>query len=212
MNGKEFRHLISAVVILFAVSAFEYSLSSNWVKFAQIFFFSILIVFLTVSAKKIVAYSLDTDVEHELWSLGRYGFSQDSKFKKPLSAGIILPLSISLISWGKTKVLPILTFEARALKHRAAKRFGYYSYAEITDWHNALIGSAGIIAALLIAVITYFLPYNLEFLAKLAAFYAFWNVIPVSNLDGTQIFFGSKVLWSILAAITLIITMYALII
>ena len=35
-------------------------------------------------------------------------------------------------------------------------------------------------------------------------------MVPFSKLDGTQIYFGSRVLWSILAVMTLICTMYAL--
>jgi Zn-dependent protease len=79
----------------------------------------------------------------------------------------------------------------------------------MSDFHNALIGAAGIIFTLALAVITYFLPVQLEQLAGLAIGYAFWNMIPVSNLDGTQIFFGSRVLYTTLAVITLVFVLFA---
>jgi Zn-dependent protease len=95
------------------------------------------------------------------------------------------------------------------MKVRAAKRFGFYSYSELTDFHNALIGAGGIIALLILSFISYFPGF--EYLSRIAAFYAFWNMIPISKLDGTQIFFGSRALWTALAIITIIFTAYALI-
>ena len=105
--------------------------------------------------------------------------------------------------------MTILTYNTTALKRRAAKRFGYYSFAEMTDWHNALIGAAGIIVMLLLSFVSYWIP-TLEPLARLAAFYAFFNMIPFSKLDGSQIYFGSRILWYALAIITLIFASYAL--
>ena len=78
----------------------------------------------------------------------------------------------------------------------------------MTDWHNALVGSAGIIAILFLSFVVYWVP-QLGGLSKVAAFYAFSNLIPFSKLDGAQIFFGSRVLWATLSIITLIFTAYA---
>ena len=87
------------------------------------------------------------------------------------------------------------------MKRRAAKRFGNYSFTGLTENHIALIGAAGIVFALLLSVVIYFLPFNLEYFAIIAAFYAFFNMIPISKLDGAQIFFGSLTLWVALALI-----------
>jgi hypothetical protein len=78
----------------------------------------------------------------------------------------------------------------------------------MTDWHNALIGAAGIVAVLILSIISYLIPWS-DSLWRLSAYYAFWNMIPLSNLDGTQIFFGSRVLWSTLAIVVAIFTVYA---
>ena len=103
--------------------------------------------------------------------------------------------------------MTFLTYETRALKHRAAKRFGYYSFTEVTDWDNGLIGATGIIALLVLSIVGYIMGYELLF--KMAAFYALMNMLPISNLDGTQIFFGSRIIWSVLALICLIFGLYA---
>jgi len=35
-------------------------------------------------------------------------------------------------------------------------------------------------------------------------YYAFFNILPLSDLDGNKIFFGNLVLWSFIAALVLI--------
>ena len=157
-----------------------------------------------------MANALDSDVEHEIWKVSRYGLGQRQHLKREIPAGIIFPLLLSVFSLGFIKFPALLTYESRALQRRAAKRFGFYSFTELTEWHNGIIGAAGIISVLLVGIIIYFLPYNWEYFSKLAAYYALVNMIPISKLDGTQIFFGSRVLWTTLTLITLIINAYAL--
>jgi len=151
---------------------------------------------------------LDANVEHRIWHFQRYGFKPRAKFKKEMPFGVILPLAISIVTLGAAQLMTFLTYETRALKHRAAKRFGFYSYTEMTDSHNGLIGASGVVVLLLISFIAYFPGW--EYLSKMAAFYAFWNMAPFSNLDGTQIFFGNRTLWSVLGVIVLIFVLYAL--
>jgi Zn-dependent protease len=68
----------------------------------------------------------------------------------------------------------------------------------------------GIIITLLISTIAYIS--NFGYFAKIATLYAFFSLLPISKFDGTQIFFGSRVLYAVLVTITLIYTYYALII
>lgn len=212
MKLSEFLNILAAVVLFTIVGSFAFLTESQWTLLPQIFFFSAVIIFASVFAKKLMARLLDADVEHELWKVSRYGYKQHQHLKKEMPAGIIFPLIITLFSLGWAKFSAFLTYEARALKRRAAKRFGFYSFTEITEWHNGVIGAAGIVVVFIIAIIAYFLPWNLEYLAKLSVFYALSNMLPISKLDGIQIFFGSRVLWTVLAIITAIFTSYAFII
>jgi Zn-dependent protease len=212
MKESEFSQIVLAIIVLTIVIGFSFGIQGDINKLAQSFFFSIIIILVAVFSKKLVALLLDCDVEHKIWRFSQYGLRAHQHLKKEAPAGIIAPLIITILSLGFIKAPTILTYETRALKRRAAKRFGYYSYTEMTDWHNGLIGAAGIFAVLLLALLSYLLPTNLEYLAKVASFYAFFNMLPISNLDGTQIFFGSRVLWSVLAIITLIFTSYALLV
>ncbi len=211
MKLSEFLNILAAAVIFTIVGSLAFITESKWSMLPEVFFFSIIIIFGSIFAKKLMAYLLDADVEHEIWKFSRWGYKKHQYFNKEIPAGIIFPLIISLFSLGWLKFSAFLTYEARALKRRAAKRFGFYSFTELTEWHNGVIGAAGIVAAFIIAIIAYFLPWNLEYLAKLSVFYALSNMLPISKLDGTQIFFGSRVLWTVLAVITLILTSYAFI-
>lgn len=211
MASKEFFSLIGAVIILTIVFGFSYASKSDWNQLSLILLFSAIVISLNIIAKKITASALDTDVSHSVWSWSRYGLTPHSHFKNSVPIGAILPIILSLFSLGLLKFPAVLTYETKALKTRAAKRFGFYSFTEITEWHNSLIGASGIFILLLLSLITYLLPINLELLAKMSAYYAFFNLLPISNLDGTQIFFGSRVLWTALSIIALIFALYALV-
>lgn len=211
MEFREFKHIIAAIIILTIVGGFSFIIEASWTALAQVFLFAVIIILVAVFAKKLIAYSLDAGVEHTIWQFSRWGYKPHQHLETPVPGGIIFPLFFALFSLGSIKFPALLTYEASALKRRAAKRFGFYSYTEMSDWHNALIGAAGIVAVLIIAIITYFLPANFEYLAKMAVYYAFANMIPIAKLDGCQIFFGSRVLYTVLAVITLIFFGYALI-
>ncbi|MGV8131362.1 MAG: hypothetical protein ACP5N7_04670 [Candidatus Pacearchaeota archaeon] len=211
MRDKEFSEILIAIITLGFVSGFIELVQGNLKEFMWIVLFGAIIIGTNIVSKKIVASRLDADVQHELWRMERFWFNPSDKLNKGVFAGVIIPVFVAIVSLGTIKLMTILTYETRALKRRAAKRFGPYSFTEMTDFHNALVGSAGIISALLITFITYWLPgSHWATIARLSTFYAFFNMIPFSKLDGSQIYFGSRVLWSVLAIITLIFMMYAL--
>ncbi len=205
MSRREVLHIGIAFVVLTITAGFYAIIKGDYAAITMVPFFSALILATNILAKKIAARSLDADVEHEIWLWSRFGLKPGHHTAKPVPLGAILPLVISAFSLGVIKCMTLLTYETSALKRRAARRFGPYSFTEITDWHTALIGTAGIGATLLLAFISYFIP-GLEGLPTLATYYAFWNIIPFSKLDGAQILFGSKVLYASLSIITLIMT------
>jgi len=212
MKKREFSHILTAVLVMTVVIGFTFTLNNQWGQLAQAFLFAVLIILIPICSKKLMAFVLDSNIEHEIWQWERYGLKKHHHLEKPLSVGVAIPLVFTLFTLGLFKVMTFLTYETRALKVRAARRFGFYSFTEMTDWHNALIGAAGIISLIILSTVSYFLPFSgAEYLAKLSAYYAFWNLVPISKLDGTQIFFGSRVLYATLAIITLIFTAYALI-
>ncbi len=210
MNKREIYNILAAIIILAIVSGFNPVYKIGYEEFPKILLFSAIIISVSIAAKKFVAFLLDSDVEHEIWQFQRFGWKPHYYLPNKLPFGIIIPLFFTIFSLGLLKICTVLTYEARALKYRASRRFGFYSYTELTDWHNAVIGAAGIIAILIVATIGYLPGY--EYLSKMSAFYALTNLIPFSKLDGTQIFFGSRVLYTALLIISLIFFIFALII
>lgn len=202
---KDFYYVLLAIVILTIVIGFQSFLTTNLATLGLPLLFAALIILANVGGKKLAARNLDCAVETEIWSWSRYGFRPNYHLKKEIPLGVILPLFLSAFSLGAMKLMTILTYETTALKRRAARRHGHYSFTEVTDWHNSLIGGAGILAVLILASIAYFIP-SLKGLPTYATFYAFWNMIPFSKLDGMQIIMGSRPLWITLALITTIFT------
>jgi hypothetical protein len=211
MDTREVLHILIAIVVMAVVVSFTSLLKLQFAALGMAILFSAIIIIVNIAAKKWAANSLDADVNHEIWMWSRFGFKPDQHTKSPIPTGVIVPLILSIFTLGKLKGMSLLTYQTSALTRRAAKRFGHYSFTEMTQWHHALIGAAGIVASLLLSFIAYFIP-GLEGLPKLAAFYAFWNMIPFSNLDGTHILFGSRVLYTTLAILTTIITLATFII
>jgi len=204
LNKKEIIIISLIVIILtFIINMLE-TLSS----FLYIFISIIIIFSLNIFAKKITSNYFDSEIEIKLWEIQRYGFKPHKKFKRPFPAGAFFPILFAFFTFGYVKFMGSLIFDVKAKVHRAAKRHGLYTFSEMTEYHIGLIAAAGIAINLVAAVISYLIGQP-EF-ARLSIWFAFSNMIPISELDGNKIFFGSKVLWSFLAAITLVGATYAL--
>jgi hypothetical protein len=151
-----------------------------------------------VIAKKVIAYTLESDVKTKFWEIYNYGFRRGEHFRKPLPM-LWLPFLFSFVTKGIFSWMPILECDITPRVERVSKRHGLYRFSEMTEWHVALISVAGITANLILAVILYILMATInpgfEQFARLNIFYATWCLLPLSSLDGTKIFMGSKILW-----------------
>jgi len=204
---KEIVAIFASVLIL----SFLISLMASLEIFLQTALLVFLVVIINVFAKKIAAFYFDSEIEIKIWDIERYGWMgvvskgfkhPSGKFKKPILIGLFLPFLVSLFSYGATTWLATLVFEAKSKTYRVAKRFENYSFSEMSEFHIGWIAAFGIIANLTFGVIGYL--FNFPEFAKLNLYLAFFNIIPISSLDGNKIFFGSYVLWGFLASIVLL--------
>ncbi|HEB46886.1 MAG TPA: hypothetical protein ENI22_00260 [Candidatus Pacearchaeota archaeon] len=204
INSKE--------ISTFLLITFILAVTVSFIRNVNLFLYTLLAIFvlilINIIAKKIAAFYLESEIEVGLWEIKRYGFKKARHFKRPFPAGIFLPIIVSVFSLGSLVWLASLVFDVKPKVYRAAKRHGLYSFSEMTEYHIGLIATAGVVANLAFAILGYFLGFP-EF-ARLSIFFAFFNMIPISDLDGNKIFFGSLVTWSFLAAITLVGMGYAL--
>lgn len=202
INKKEILIISISILTLAVASILMVSSAAFLYVLVAVFF----VVGLNLLAKKIASHYLDSEIKIKLWEVERYGFKAHQHFKKPFPMGIFLPLFTSAITFGQFIWMSPLTFEIRSKTYRAAKRHGLYSFTEMTENHIGLIAAAGIATNLFFAFLGYLI--NIPIFSKINIYYAFFNMIPLSNLDGNKIFFGNNVLWSFLAAITLVAVGY----
>ncbi len=203
-NGKEIFTIILAAVILAAAFAFK----NTSIFYAAITSF-LIIISINVITKKIVGFHFETDVKTKFWTWYQFGLRKDMHFKNPVPMAW-LPLLLTLISKSQILWLGILEFDIKAKAERVAKRHGLYRFTEVTEWHMAMIAMWGLIANLIFAIAGYIAGY--ELFAKLSIYFIAWNVIPISRLDGSKIFFASRALWITIFTITVFILVWGLII
>jgi len=204
IKGKEILYVVTISIIL----AFTISLIESLDLFLYTLLTVFIVIMINVLAKKITAFILDSEIEINLWEMKRWGYKTHHHLKKSFPIGAFLPIIVTFLSMGFLYWMACLTFETKGKVYRAAKRWGLYSFSEMTEYHIGLIAGWGILANLFFALLGYLVGFS-EF-AKLNIYLASFNLIPISSLDGNKIFFGSLVFWSFLVTITLIALGYAL--
>lgn len=204
-NRKEIVSIILASIFLaFAITLVE---TFNYFAYALIAVFAAIII--NVFAKKIAAFFFEADIEIKLWEFKRYGYTHKQKTKIPFPAGLLFPLFSKIILFPLNGFvwMASLVFDVKPKSWRVAKRHGYYSFSEMTEDHIGYIAAFGIIANLVLAFLGYLIGYPL--FSRINIWLAFFNMIPVSDLDGNKIFFGNLTLWNILAIVTLLALAYS---
>lgn len=200
INKKE----IPVILIAAIVTGIAVSLLEGWTSVLYSSLAVFVIIIINAAAKKIVGYYLETEVELKFWEIYQYGFKANWHFKKPFPVGAVLPLISKIVLFPLKGFvwMASLTFDVSPKSHRAAKRHGLYSFSEMTEYHIGIIAASGIVVNLFFAVIGYLIGFT-EF-SRLSIYYVFFNMLPLSELDGNKIFFGNIIIWSFLASIALI--------
>ncbi len=201
MINKREMILIPSIILLIS---FTISLLKSWKAFANVLLAVFIIIGANIFIKKVLAHYLDSEIEIKLWKIKRFGYRSGQHFKHPFPAGAFLPIisKVFLFPFKSFIWMASLIFDVKAKTYRPAKRHGLYLFSEITEGQIGLIAAAGITINLALAIVGYFLGFPL--FTQLNLYYAFFNMLPISDLDGNKIFFGNLVLWSFLASITLL--------
>ncbi len=183
--------IIILVALILSIS-YLYPEIQNLEKFILLFGGFLLVIITNVVVKKIVAYRLEAKAKTKFWSMYHFGFAEKKHFKNSIPMLWISPL-LSLISRGAMVWMPLLEFEITPRTERIAKRHELYRFAQMTEWHIALIVFWGIISNVILCLLLNFVGFPQ--IAKISLYYAIWSIIPLSNLDGSKLLFGSKKLW-----------------
>lgn len=209
VKKKEIGFIVFAIILMALVISFNYkSIETNI--FLNALLISAIIIIFGVLVRYLVAGLLDIEIEHSVWKLERYGLYRRRYFIKPIPMGILMPLLLGFLSLGEIKWLALLQVDIiKALPSKIAKRFGVRRFAEIKEFDVALIIFWGLIATLVITGIA--LLGNYDMLAKYSLYYAIWNLIPISQLDGLKLLLSSRALYILACIFTLIALVLVLI-
>jgi hypothetical protein len=186
---KEFFSILLAAVVL-SVSLYYKNTNSFWF----ILLYISITIGINVLTKKIAGYYYETNIEYSLWSIQNIGFRPSHKLKTPFPM-TWLPLIVSFVTNGFFQWIPILVFNVEPKPERASKRHGLYNFSEVSERDLAIIVFVSVICHLFFSVVFYLCGF--EILAKYNIYYAVASIIPLSDLDGSKLFFGNKILWFI---------------
>ena len=139
------------------------------------------------STCKVIAWRFGCDTEFKLWSMGRYGFRKKAYFKRPFLAWLFVPIGLIFLTFGYVKWLALTVFDAVPIT-RIGKE-----YSEITEWEIGLIAFFGIFANIVLAVISKMVGWHT--FASINIWFAFFNLLPFSELNGAKILHSSIMLW-----------------
>ncbi|MBS3174694.1 hypothetical protein J4440_02330 [Candidatus Woesearchaeota archaeon] len=199
-NKKEIRDLIISILVLSFVFGFNDGrkefVGSLWLSnFLKITLFVIISVLFREAVIKLYAKRNNAESEYKIWNVKRVFFGKYGNLKFPFPFGIIFSFIGIIVSQGKFFFTAIGIHD---IKENKSARTGR-KYIFIKDFEVALIALSGIFANLLIVYIAFFASkyfgINLNFLINMNLLLILFNLIPISALDGTKIFFGSRLLW-----------------
>lgn len=208
LNKKEILPIILVIIIISLSISLSLDIIEDWKNIIRTVLAVSLIILLNIFIKKIIAYKFDSEIEMRIW---RINIKINNRKKlKDFPIGAFLPVISKIIFFPfKTFVwMASLVFDIKPRIYRGAKRYGLYTFSEMTEYHIGLIAASGIVISLISAIAGYFLGFPL--FARLSIYYAFFNMLPISELDGNKIFFGNLIIWSFLAALVLIGMLFAI--
>lgn len=192
---KEIGWVIIAILILGFIIGFSQKPSYS----PYIFLISAIIILMNLLVKKISANHFGVIIEHKIWEFQQYWWHKDAHFKKPIPIGLILPFFLSFLSLGIIKIMALLQFEGKPSKKKIFKKRGMIRRSEVNESDLAFISAWGLYGLLGLAIIG--AVFKMPELTKYSVYYGLWNLLPISNLDGSKLFFGSFFNWALLSII-----------
>jgi len=198
ITKKEYIPIIVSIALFTLLLTYSKSIFS-FEKIPVYFLISVIIIFTSIIAKKITAKKINVEIEHKIWEFQRYGIGKGSHLKYPILAGFFLPAILAVISGGFIKFLTFLEFNSKELPGKATKRFGIKRFSTMLEWDDARIAFYGLLAVMALAILAKFFisvqafPF-FEF-SKYVLYFAIYNIVPFSTLDGMKILMGSRPLY-----------------
>ena len=186
-NRKELVSLLIAALVIGYVYALQ---NLSLLGFLAMAGLALIMLFIHHLGQKFTALFYDCSIEFRLWTIRQFWLKKGGHFKFDFPAGVIIPVFLAILTlpFIVVKWLSLTTFDAIPLPARVQRK-----YAELTEFDLALIAVGGLFFNAVLAVISQAFGWN-DFAMMNLCFIAF-NLLPISTLDGSKIFFGSVMLW-----------------
>ena len=193
INKIEIKHIFISSIIIGFLFSFDSFTINTWFKNSIL---GAMAVIINIIGHKLIANKKGCTSEYRIWNIKRYGFRKQNKlpkkiFKKKINSipsGIIFPLILSFLSLGGIKALFIGTNNIKEVVYKRVKR----KYEKITEVELAVIATIGTLTSLFIALIFQILNFKgFEHFITMNYLIAIYSLIPLENLDGIKILFGS---------------------
>ena len=211
-DWQEVNAIIIASVTLGLVFGFddgaEVFMVTAWaLNFVQQVMISFLFLLLFVRITKSYSKRAGVTTKFSIWGLKRYGWRPSAYFKgNGIPIGVILPLFISIMSYGKVLFSAVLSPK---FSHTKASRSGH-KFEQPKESELASTSMVAPVTLTLIAIFLSALPENsLKNLIVIPFSIAFVGMLPIPGLNGATAFFGSPVRY--LLVMVFIITTYFLV-
>jgi hypothetical protein len=211
LTKKEVKSILVASLIIAVVFGFNDKSESfdivYWLlNFGFVFLGALISTLLYTFAIKWGARHYGGKATYHIWSIKQYFIRQQMKFEPPIPIGVVIGLLVTLFSFGKVYLLAI---HAPVIEsHKVAKSGRLFK--NIYETEMAKAHSFGpltlLILGLLLQVIN---PELFSTLITMNYLLAIYHLIPVSELNGTHIFFGGKIYYIFLVILTLACVIFA---
>ncbi len=204
---KEQFHLIISVLILTLVFGFDdgaqtFVLRHWFLNLILMFLFIVVALFFREFVVKFFAKRHDARSEYEIWRMKRFWFSGETKKGVPI--GIIFSIIFTLGSLGKFFFAAIGIHNLTEYKSSRVGR----KQATLNYFEEAQIVAMGILSSLFLAIIGVIVGiiFNIDMtkFVNINFFIALFNMLPLSQLDGAKIFFGSIFLYIFIALFVIV--------
>jgi hypothetical protein len=193
-SKKELIHLTISILVLTLVFAYDDQANilvlSHWfLNFFRVLIFVTASIFAREIVVKYFAKRHDATSEYELWGISKFWFT--IKNFKPFPIGILLAALVTLISRGQAYFTAVGIHNVQDnLAIRTGRKKFHLNYFE-----EAQIAASGIMTSLFLSVLVLLVGnafgLNVINFVWINFYLALINMIPISNLDGSKIFFGS---------------------
>lgn len=189
---KEFKTILIIILILTFIFGYNDNKPSfilkDWLlNLIYVFILVSLVVLVNIFGYKLAAKYFDAKIEMKIWNSSKF----EGKFSlKKLGNYIfspVLPILLTLFSNGKIFLTTIATFDIKDYSVFGRK------FPKLTYFNHGLIVIAGLFFNFILMI--FFKILMLEKGILINSWFILWNLLPLSQLPGSKIFFASRVMW-----------------